>query len=683
MISGVDFNNAGGPLTFNHPNGLASDGARLLVCDRFNNRVLVWHSAPADWYTPPDLVLGQSDFTANNPGAGKHQMNWPGNVSLAVNGALAIADTDNDRILLWNAFPNANGQAADISLHLPGFTPPGGPMFWGWPWGVWTDGSRLAAVATSGHTLLFWNNWPAADNQPPDYTIDLPEFGTPRNISTDGATYFFVGDHNAEVTGLPGTFFWNSYPTTTDQPYDFYRDEWIKGAPLPGGGLIAAGLRHIYTWNTLPTDAGQAPDEVVAPVYYKNGDGVDVVLANGRIYVNNYNGNDLLVYDAPPTIADADPDFALGVSHFTRNTLDSIGYIQNPALSTDGVRLLATSDYDRKIYVYESMPGVSGVLPDQAIALSNLGIAPWDNAWHDNNFVIAGGNRVAVWRDNSPLNAPPTQVFTGHIGSAAFNDLKGVALDDQFFYLADRNGKVYLWSELPANDGVEPLYTLDLGNVQLNRISSDGEYCCVAQPTPARVYIFRVADLAAGDLAPWKTIAGPGLLNLPAEALAFEGALAIANQGNHNVLLWQNIEDAGNLNTVVVLGQPDLYTQRAAIGQNSLFMPGALLAENGHLWVGEFKFSSRILRFSPAGATPSGEAWAGGNMTVFPNPASTSLFIDFGQEQSGRLCILNLLGQTLLETRVAGQMISLDLRALGTGLYFVQFKDSIRPFFKG
>ena len=227
MVSGVDFNNSGSNLYFNHPNGLATDGTHFLVCDRFNNRILIWNTLPSSSNTAPDLVLGQPNFVSNNPGTAKNQLNWAGNASLSTQGQLAVADTENDRILLWNHLPTYNGQPADVSLFLPGMTLPGAPMLYGWPWGVWTDGNRVAAVATSGGAILFWNHFPTADNTPPDYVLKLPAFGTPRNISTDGSSYFFVGDHNAKVNGKPGTFFWNTYPTTANQPYDFYRDEWL------------------------------------------------------------------------------------------------------------------------------------------------------------------------------------------------------------------------------------------------------------------------------------------------------------------------------------------------------------------------------------------------------------------------------------------------------------------------
>ena len=46
MLSGVDFNSAGGPLLFNHPTGIASDGTRFVLCDRFNNRILIWTTLP-------------------------------------------------------------------------------------------------------------------------------------------------------------------------------------------------------------------------------------------------------------------------------------------------------------------------------------------------------------------------------------------------------------------------------------------------------------------------------------------------------------------------------------------------------------------------------------------------------------------------------------------------------------
>ena len=117
----------GGALSFNHPNGLASNGTNLLMFDRFNNRVLIWNTAPTSWSRLPALVLGQANFTNNDPGTGKNNLNWPGNVSIRANGTFAVTDTENDRILIWSTFPTANGQAADREIHLPTNYPNGRP----------------------------------------------------------------------------------------------------------------------------------------------------------------------------------------------------------------------------------------------------------------------------------------------------------------------------------------------------------------------------------------------------------------------------------------------------------------------------------------------------------------------------------------------------------------------------
>ncbi|MEM3012477.1 MAG: hypothetical protein QW084_03850, partial [Candidatus Hadarchaeales archaeon] len=92
MLSGIDFNNTGGPLLFNHPSGIATDGQRLFLADTFNNRVLIWNTMPTG-NVPPDLVLGQKDFISNDPGPGRDQLNWP--FGVATDGThLVVADVN-------------------------------------------------------------------------------------------------------------------------------------------------------------------------------------------------------------------------------------------------------------------------------------------------------------------------------------------------------------------------------------------------------------------------------------------------------------------------------------------------------------------------------------------------------------------------------------------------------------
>lgn len=686
MVSGRDFDHTGG--WFNHPNGLATDGTRLLVCDRFNNRILVWQSAPAAAGVVPDLVLGQPDFISNNPGTGKNQLNWVGNASLASSGRLAVADTENDRILLWSAFPTTNGQAADVSLSLPALTNPAAGQNYAWPWGVWTDGQRVAAVATMGGALLFWNTWPTADNTPPDYTIKLAQFGTPRNISTDGSTYFFVGDHNAKVNGKPGTFFWNSYPTATNQPYDFYREEWIKGEKLPDGRLVAGGLSSIYIWNTMPISGTQNPDLTLRPDVYKNGDGVDVAYANSRMYINNYNGNNVLVYNDLPATSGQLPDFAIGSSAPAAQTLDSIYYVQNPVPVTDGKRLIVTSDFDRAIYIWDALPDHSGQPYDHRLQMPP-NVPLWATVLHGKTLAVGARNTLSVWKDAAQISTTPSAMFIGKIGTATFDDIRGLAMDDQFFYLATQSGKLYVWQGFPGNNSQNPVLTLTSSSGgQFGFLYSDGVYLCAARPEPPTgVDIYRVADLAAGVTTPFKVInSGIVRINQASQAATFDGALAIACRGDHRVLLWPEVGDWGDPAKMRVLGQSAANTYDAGIGINRLFMPSTLLPRERELWIGEFKFSSRILKFS-YGTTSTPEADAKTlAANVFPNPTTEqfTLEMDVSERDHYQMNLLDVLGRRLGELfsgeLSAGEQFSRIYSAaqfgLASGVYFIQVSTS-------
>lgn len=686
MISGAGFNDCIGPLVFNHPSGLSSDGTNLLVCDRFNNRVLIWKNAPDHWNQEPDLVLGQADFSSNNPGSGLHQMNWPGNVSTQ-NQVIAVADTENDRILIWKSFPKQNGEPADLEINLPSLTPNGSSKHYEWPWGVWTDGTRLAVVATTGAAILFWNHLPTHSAQTPDYTIALNEFGTPRNISTDGKSYFFVGDHNAKVNGKPGTFFWYNYPTQANQNYDYYQDEWIKGLKLNTGQFILGGILSYYLYNTIPGTNNKLADLNFQFPYYKNGDGPDLVEANGRIYINNYNGNNILVYNQIPNNDKEPPDWALGSYDFNINTLDSFGYIQNPNITSDGSKLIVTSDFDRAIYIYNQIPTQSGILPDHKYSMLAYDGFCWDQALFKNQFITVGVQKICIWNDLEKLHLKPEQIFQKNLGTAIFNDLRGVALDADFFSLADRAGKIWIWNGLPKTSNENPFLSLEFPGFQFNQMHSDGTYLIVcSESPPSQILIFKISDLKQGNKIPWKIVSAVGTnrLNLVASAISFQGSLAVANRGLHQVLLWKNIEDAGDFSKVIVLGQSNFQNTQAAIGNDRLFMPSTLLSLDNALWVGEFKFSSRILKFSSL-PTKNIDLQEPGiqAIQIYPNPVQNELIITLDQPiQSVKgFRILDIHGrniqgvENIIQLSNTSCRIQLNSEVFTKGIYFISYTD--------
>jgi len=85
------------------------------------------------------------------------------------------------------------------------------------------------------------------------------------------------------------------------------------------------------------------------------------------------------------------------------------------------------------------------------------------------------------------------------------------------------------------------------------------------------------------------------------EQLTVDGKFFVADRSNHRVQVWDRVEDAlAGLPASASLGAADEMDRSAGLGRNKLFMPGSVAWGGGYLWVGEFKFSTRILRFSPS-----------------------------------------------------------------------------------
>ena len=144
--------------TFYFPADVWSDGTRLAVSDQINHRVLIWNSFPTTSNQPADVVLGQTDFLTNDPGLDASSMDYP--YSLFSNGnQLFVADSDNSRVLVWNSFPTANGQAADIVLGQVDFESnvyalgASGMRF---PTGVYVHGNSLFVTDNDNYRYLIY-----------------------------------------------------------------------------------------------------------------------------------------------------------------------------------------------------------------------------------------------------------------------------------------------------------------------------------------------------------------------------------------------------------------------------------------------------------------------------------------------------------------------------------------------
>jgi hypothetical protein len=593
QLSGFGFNDSGGAGIFNHPVSVASEGTHLAVSDRFNNRVLIWNTIPAA-NVNPNLVLGQSSFDTQMEGQGLSGMNFPGQVSIGKTGELVVADSGNNRILVWRTFPTESGQTADFEIDVDAIVGYPGS----WPWGVWTDGVKLAVASTVGGKLLFWNSFPYSGNDDPDYIISDPSIGTPRGITSDGA-FFMTGDENGAndcvgAHGTKSTHIWFEWPQPQDSP-DACAENWLGGA-IADGKLIAAtgGGESLYWWDSLPVNAEQALAPTIANPgeghRWLGGDGVDATYAAGKLFIAEYNGNRISVFNALPDGPDAKPDWALGAADPETNTLYDNWFIQNPVPASNGERLFVSSDFDRSLSVWNKIPGESRAVPDLYYRIFDE--APWDiSVWEDTVF-LAGKHGLYGWETFDGSGALPEIEIIGSIGSVSLDDLKGVAYNGEFFALADnKQEKVFVWEGLPGSDK-DPTYSLSIPSGP-GRLDMDSEWLVIAGYPADRtsVKVIRLADLSKGvisDIPRWT--------GFPQSAAITDIGFFITLQGANEVVGWPNVDQA--INGV----QPTIRLGTGSVSKSAedLRMPNAIDWDGSHLWIGEFKFSNRMLGFSPA-----------------------------------------------------------------------------------
>lgn len=162
-----------------YPSGIWSDGRRLIVADAWNHRVLLWHSLPTRHGQTADVVIGQPDFHSNQPNARKvgadpqaNTLFWPYGVFSDGN-SLWIADTGNRRILYFERLPTENFAAADAVVGKPDFSTRDyenqDPI---WPYSVKISPEGAMAVAdTQYYRVLLWQNWRDALRQKADRII--------------------------------------------------------------------------------------------------------------------------------------------------------------------------------------------------------------------------------------------------------------------------------------------------------------------------------------------------------------------------------------------------------------------------------------------------------------------------------------------------------------------------------
>ena len=295
------------------PLGVATDGVRMAVADADNNRVLIWNSIPEVSGQPADLVLGQKDFaTAVSNGFNPTQTSLRGPQGVWwLNGDLWVADTGNNRILLYRK-PSQNGQPADLVLGAPDFT-----------------------------------TFVQPDLTQQDLKADARTILTPVSVTSDGQR-LYVSD-----LGYNRVLIWNTIPTQNHQPADVVVGQADMEGRLPNNSrAVCESVGKDEQDNDL------FPARCAATLDFPRfalSDGQRLFIADG--------GNDrILVFNEVPATNGARADAVIGqVNEFVNNTSDaafpddvaSAGVVRTPtSLAWDGLNLYVPDPFNRRVLVF-------------------------------------------------------------------------------------------------------------------------------------------------------------------------------------------------------------------------------------------------------------------------------------------------------------------------------------------
>ena len=220
------------------PYTIETDGTKFFVAmqgDVNQGRIHVWNSIPTS-NVPADYVIGQPDFNQNDTNTCTY--NRIGNKArdvFVINNKLMIADTTQNRVLVWDQIPENSNQPATFVLGQKSFTvcetndddgdgfedSPTASTFVK-PQSIWTDGERLAIADLGNFRALFWSNFPSQNAQPADLvlgqdTMFTNEYYEPPVTSTKYHPYYLTSNGN-QLFVADRRFFrvlvWNSWPSS-------------------------------------------------------------------------------------------------------------------------------------------------------------------------------------------------------------------------------------------------------------------------------------------------------------------------------------------------------------------------------------------------------------------------------------------------------------------------------------
>ena len=646
-----------GATSLNHPASGATDGTRLAVADRFNNRVLIFNSLPQG-QAEPDVVVGQSDFTSTTPGTALNQMNWPGAVEITPDGKLLVADTENGRILIFNSIPTISGASADYALDLATLA----ESYDAWPWGVWSDGTSLVVTDTRVGNIITWNSFPTNDSARPDSISNPNTVGTPRNITSDGKS-FLIGDENASQESCWGTgnqnarrqsHIWINRLPIGEPDACIY--DWFQGDQI-NGGLIAlsAGGQDAHYWPDFPVneetalnkfttalnqnqpqgepqDPNQAPEGQPQPV------DPNQAPAPGQ----PVDPNQAPAPGAPQPQSKSDPIIPLNVDLVAEISSPNHSYLGGDGgdVVVAGNKVFFIEYNGNRITAWnEFTEDIAGKAPDFSVFTDNPDISTLLRDGFIQNPIIVNADgvlvissdydqQVRVWNSvPATPNAMPDYVY--QFGFQMWDNTYAAGV-----LAVGGKEQIAVWQDFKPGDSPSKVFNKTVGTVQLqdvNGVAYDGTYFAISDNRANKVYVFEgIPSDASAPISEFE-VRGPGRIdmrdgviliapresaeitildvaknsselvkldvNLPNQVRFLPLGIAVTDTSFHRVQLWTDFSSFRSAAAAdMIIG--GARGERPQTKSDRFYFPSSVEQIGPYLMIGEFKFSNRVLGFT-------------------------------------------------------------------------------------
>lgn len=514
---------------------VADSNSKVYVADTNNNRVVIWTAAIGSDGQAANMVIGQTWFYSNTAGVSSTTLNRPSGIGIGDNNELLVADSNNNRVMIWSNVISVSGQAANLVLGQTSFTSNvagTSSTKFSLPTSVNVSGGITLIADTQNNRVMAYSSMISNNGQSASFVLG--------QLTADSTVDFYGNTvNNPQNSGMHG----NSSIAIDAVNHELFVSDTNNNRVLVydldnNNGFLDRYADYVIGQQTFSlTDINQGG--VVGSSTLNAPTALLYDTVNQRLYICDTGNNRILLFNNKITKNDQAADSVLGQTNFSRNA---------PSATAGGLA---------------SPEGVSVNLSNNAIA-----VADRDN------------NRVLVWTVPVIANGQSANFVLGQsnftssgfgVSAKNLHTPKGVGFDSSsgYLYVADAdNNRVVVWTASIAANNQSANLVLGQSNMTtsatqaisasaLNRpsgvnISRTSGVVYVTDTGNNRVLIFKstiltnnqAADLVIGQDNMTSNMSNTTQNNLtnPGAVVAdtANGRVFVADTGNNRVLVFDN-----------------------------------------------------------------------------------------------------------------------------------------------